>query len=74
MTYGDSSTGTPVTLVVSAGTVTPPPPASHGHLPFTGLDLVAALLLAALLLAVGTALALAAGARRPLAHLHRRTP
>jgi len=58
MSLSDSQTGMPVTLVVQPGTVTPPPPGKHGHLPFTGLDLVAAVLLAVLLLALGCLLLL----------------
>ena len=55
---------TPVTLVVTESqTVTPqpPPPASpppHGSLPFTGFAVVAALLLAVLLVSVGSFLIL----------------
>jgi len=51
------SGGTPVTLTVTqSGTTAPPPPTHpHGHLPFTGFSLVAALLLVALLLAIGSA-------------------
>ena len=61
MALSDSQTGTPVTLVVqprvgTPGTVTPPPPGKHGHLPFTGLELGAVLLLAVLMLAVGSVL------------------
>jgi len=66
MARTDSSTGTPVTLVVTPqqthpGTSTPPPP--HHHLPFTGLDLVPALAVGALLVAAGTVLA---AVRRPV--------
>ena len=58
MALSDSQTGTPVTLVVqprtgTPGTVTPPPPGKHGHLPFTGFDLALVVLLAVLLLAMG---------------------
>jgi hypothetical protein len=61
MSLSDSQTGTPVTLVVqppasTPGTGTPPPPGKHGHLPFTGLDVMAAVLLAVLLLALGCVL------------------
>lgn len=70
-TQQGQGTGTPVTLVVPAA---PPPvttPVVHrpgttpgAHVPFTGFDLVPALLLAALLLALGTALVVTG--RRPL--------
>lgn len=60
MALSDSQTGTPVTLVVQPRTGTPgtvsPPPAKHGHLPFTGFDLALVVLLAALLVAVGVVL------------------
>jgi hypothetical protein len=59
MAHADSQTGTPVTLVVtpqqtSPGTTTTPPP--HHHLPFTGVELVPALAIGALLVAAGTVL------------------
>jgi hypothetical protein len=57
MALADSQTGTPVTLVVSPGQTSPgthsSPPAHH-PLPYTGFDLVPALALSALLVAVGT--------------------
>jgi hypothetical protein len=53
MSLSDSQTGMPVTLVVQPGTVAPPPPGQHGHVPFTGFDLAAAVLLAVLLLVLG---------------------
>jgi hypothetical protein len=58
MSLSDSQTGMPVTLVVqppagTPGTGTPPPPGEHGHVPFTGFDLAAAVLLAVLLLVLG---------------------
>jgi hypothetical protein len=67
MAHSDSQTGTPVTLVVRPGQTTPghttPPPTTGPHrLPFSGFDLVTALLLAALLLAAGTVLT---SVRRP---------
>lgn len=65
MVYDDGSTGVSVTLVVRTATAVPPPAKHHGHLPFTGLDVVSMLLLAAVLLALGTTLALAS--RRPVA-------
>jgi hypothetical protein len=69
MARTDSQTGTPVTLVVTPqqttpGTTVPPPaPAPHHHLPFTGVDLVPALAVAALLVAAGSVLT---AVRRPL--------
>ncbi|HUR15236.1 MAG TPA: hypothetical protein VM097_12175 [Mycobacteriales bacterium] len=65
MAHSDSQTGTPVTLVVrpgatSPGTGTPPPPGHHGHLPFSGLELVPLLLLAVLVLSLGATLLVAA--------------
>ena len=68
MALSDSQTGTPVTLVVppaasGPGTVTPPP-GRHGHVPFTGFDLPLAVLLAVLLLVLGSAL-LGAARRLP---------
>ena len=63
----DGSGGTPVTLVVPPASVTPgtvsPPPARH-PLPFTGFDLVAVLLLGAVLVAVGTVLLTTTRSRR----------
>lgn len=61
MALSDSQTGTPVTLVVqprtgTPGTVAPPPPGQHGHVPFTGFELTTAVLLAVLLLVVGAVL------------------
>jgi hypothetical protein len=50
-----SDSQTPVTLVVSP-TQTTPAPAPHHHLPFTGFALVPLLLVAAVLVAIGTAL------------------
>jgi hypothetical protein len=63
----DNPTGTPVTLVVTkeAVPVTPPPPS---HLPHTGFELTAALLLAVLLLALGATLTTLG---RPLTYLRR---
>jgi hypothetical protein len=75
--YTDTSSGTPVTLVVAPeqaapGQTTPghtaPPP--H-HLPFTGFDLVHVVTLAAVLLVVGSLLALRF--RRPVPARVRRT-
>ena len=65
MARTDDGAGTPVTLVVTPqqttpGTSTPPPP--HHHLPFTGLEVVPALAIGALLVAAGTVLA---AVRRP---------
>jgi hypothetical protein len=67
MTYSDSQTGTPVTLVVRPGTPTPghvAPPPGHGptHLPFSGVELAPALAAAALLIAAGSVLS---AVRRP---------
>lgn len=55
MVHGDSSTGTPVTLVVPPGSTTAPPPPDR-PLPHTGFGLLPVLLLAAVLVAVGTVL------------------
>jgi hypothetical protein len=71
MADGATGGGTPVTLVVPTVPVTPAPAATPGivvtrprpHLAFTGFDLSTALLLTALLLAVGVLL-LVSG-RRP---------
>ncbi len=57
-----SDAGTPVTLVVRPAQPPPNTPPAHHPLPFTGLDLLAALVLCALLLACGAALA---AVRRP---------
>jgi hypothetical protein len=57
MALADSQTGTPVTLVVSPGQTSPgtsSTPPVHRPLPHTGFDLVPALLLSAVLVAVGT--------------------
>jgi hypothetical protein len=57
MPLADSQTGTPVTLVVSPGQTAPgshSTPPVHRPLPHTGFDLVTALLLSAVLVAVGT--------------------
>lgn len=67
MALSDSQTGTPVTLVVqprtgTPGTVTPPPPGDHHHLPFSGFDLAPSLAVAALILAAGAVLS---AVRRP---------
>jgi len=61
--YGDSSIGTPVSLVVAPGQTTPPP--HKGPLPFTGFELVPTLALAAVLVAAGAVLSRMA--RRPVA-------
>ena len=63
----DNPTGTPVTLVVTKTVVpvTPPPP---GHLPRTGFEVTAVLLLAVLLLALGVTLTTLG---RPINHLRR---
>lgn len=71
MAYADTTTGTPVTLVVGPGQTSAPPPPEH-PLPFTGFSLLPALLLATVLFALGT-LALAA-VRRPVPARVRRTP
>ena len=63
MAHVDTSSGTPVTLVVSPGKQVVPPPHKH-PLPFTGFALVPALVLALVLLAVGSVLLV--GARRPV--------
>lgn len=67
---GDGSGSTPVTLVVTeTHTVVPPPttapPAPHGQLPFTGFAVVAAVLIAVLLLAVGSVFLLVGRRPRP---------
>jgi hypothetical protein len=67
MTYSDSQTGTPVTLVVrpdvsTPGHVTPPPGHGPSHLPFSGVELAPALAAAALLIAAGSVLS---AVRRP---------
>lgn len=63
MAHGDGQTGTPVTLVVRPGQQAPAAPPDHHPIPFTGFDLVGALALGALLVAVGSALA---AVRRPV--------
>jgi hypothetical protein len=64
MAQSDGQTGTPVTLVVRPGAVTPgtdtPPPGKHGHLPFSGFELLPLLLLAVVVVVLGTALLAAA--------------
>jgi hypothetical protein len=62
MAHSDGQTGTPVTLVVSPGQTTPAVPAPHHPLPITGFELVPILALAAVLIAVGSALT---AVRRP---------
>jgi hypothetical protein len=78
--YTDSSSGTPVSLVVAPGQAAPgqttpghsaPPP--H-HLPFTGFDLVHVVTLAAVLLVVGALLLRLTHRRRPVPVRTRRTP
>ena len=56
MAYGDSQTGTPVTLVVSPSQTVPATPPPPHHLPFTGFALVPVLALAAVLVAAGSVL------------------
>ena len=70
--------GTSVTIVVPPSSVHPNPPATPAvvvthprpHLPFTGFDVASALLMAALLLALG-ALLLVRGHHRPTPHTRR---
>jgi hypothetical protein len=62
MAHSDGQTGTPVTLVVSPGQTTPAPPPPHHPLPFTGFALIPILALAAVLIALGSALT---AVRRP---------
>lgn len=75
MPQSDTQTGTPVTLVVSPHHVAPggppgavpghtSPPPSHGHIPFTGFELVPALAVGAVLVAAGGLLG-ATSRRRP---------
>lgn len=64
MTQSDSQTGTPVTLVVRPAQPAPAAPPGHHPLPFTGLELLPLLLLALLVMALGSAL-LVATRRRP---------
>lgn len=74
---GNGGGGTPVTLVVPPSAVTPSPTSTPGvvvthprsHLPFTGLDLTTALILTALLLAIGALLLLSG--RRSTPHTRR---
>jgi hypothetical protein len=64
----DGSSNTPVTLVITKGTSVPPPhtaPHPPSKLSFTGFELTTALLLAALLLAVGSFLLVLGRRRRP---------
>jgi hypothetical protein len=64
----DGSGNTPVTLVITKGTSVPPPhnaPHPPSKLSYTGFELVAAMLLAALLLAVGSLLLVLGRRRRP---------
>jgi hypothetical protein len=72
---GTTSGGTSVTLLVPAGSTVPgtnpPPVAPPSHIPFTGFDLSTALVLAVLMLAVGTLLVRTG--RRPAPPLSRRT-
>ena len=59
MVLADSQSGTPVTLVVSPQQAVPvSPPPGRKPIPFTGFELVPLLVLAAVLLAVGTVLLL----------------
>lgn len=67
-----SDTGTSVTLVVQPGSAVPVPTAPRPPLAHTGFELVTALAITALLLALG-AMLLALG-HRPGSHLSRRTP
>lgn len=60
MAFADSQTGTPVTLVVKPGQTTPvSTPPGHKPIPFTGFELLPALVVAAVLLALGTVLTVA---------------
>lgn len=62
----DNPTGTSVTLVVTKGAPATPPPPSH--LPHTGFEMTAALLLAVILLALGATLTTLG---RPLTYFRR---
>lgn len=73
MALGDSTTGTPVTLVVTPGQTTPAPPPQEHPLPFTGFELAPVLALAAALLAAGSVLA-TIGRRVPARVRARRSP
>ena len=64
------SGGTTVTLVVTPGAVVPPRTPPPSNIPFTGFDLVTALFLSVLLLALGSALQLIP---RPVQPTSRRT-
>jgi len=60
MAFADSQTGTPVTLVVQPGQTTPvSSPPGHKPIPFTGFELISALALALVLIAVGAVLSVA---------------
>lgn len=58
MTHSDSQTGTPVMLVVP-GQPVPAQPPGQNPLPFTGFELLPVVLLAALLVVLGSALLVA---------------
>jgi hypothetical protein len=70
MAYMDTTSGTPVTLVVTPGQTSAPPPPPP--IPFTGFSLLPALLLATVLLALGTVVLTLL--RRPVPVRVRRTP
>lgn len=72
MPHSDSQTGTPVTLVVRPAQPAPATPPGHHPLPFTGFGLLTLLLLAVVVVVLGSAL-LAMSRRLPARPVRIRT-